>query len=245
MGYDFDTVTNKHNLLFCIYDTDLVRCHLFSFDKDKHTLDILDLPESTYVVCDGFSGTLADAYELDIFPNIISRFLSLKVHSYAYISADDFASACKLLEVSAKKETILSSDAYLSADEKQVKSYYSLLSRVLVKLDDMGSVEATAKLAGILVNGVTTDMSVSDMIALTAETKGIKPKDSKIHLLPGICGRIEDDKVYMPNGEKLAELLNTRFRAKGSTVPPEKLGIYQTQEAIIQFDSLPENITDY
>ncbi len=242
-GYDFDTVTNKRNLLFCIYDEALIRCHLICIDEDKNTLDILDMPPSTYVKCDGFTGVLSDAYALDIFPNIISRFLMLDVHSYAYISLEDFMAACRLLEVDAREETVINSEAYLQGDTKEIKVYYSLLSRMFVKLDRLGSVEATAKLIGILVNELETDMTVSDMIELASLASELSPKASRIHLLPG--NRAGDKNKYLPDSEKLSKLLNESFRIKGSVVPPDKLGIAETVGAYIQFEKLPENILDF
>ncbi len=62
-GYDFDTVTSKTSILFCIIDkTDIARCHLFTLDEDKHTLDILDMPPSTLICCDGFEYMINNAY---------------------------------------------------------------------------------------------------------------------------------------------------------------------------------------
>ncbi len=243
-GYSFDTVSNKRNILFCIYDEELLRCHIFTVDEDKHTLDILDIPPSTYISCDGFEGSIAEAYDLPMFTDIISRFMMLKTDSYAYISLEDFSALCKLMEVSAKARVISNSDAYVEADERDIKAYYSVLSKLIIRMDSMGAVDATAKLIPILINGLKTDLKISDMIDLASIFGEISARDTRLHLLPGIPKRAGERRYYFPDAEKTSKLLNDSFRVKGNDVSPDKLGINQTFEALSEMD-IPQNILDY
>ncbi len=243
-GYSFDTVSNKRNILFCIYDEALLRCHIFTVDEDKHTLDILDIPPSTYICCDGFEGSVAEAYDLPMFTDIISRFLILKIDSYAYISLENFSALCKLMEVNTKARVISNSNAYIEANERDIKAYYSVLSKLIIRIDSLGTLEATTKLIPILINGLETDMNISDMIDMASIFGDISTRNIKLHLLPGIPKRAGERRYYYPDSERTAELLNDSFRVKGKDVPPDRLGIRDTFEALSEMD-LPQNILDY
>lgn len=245
-GYNFDAYSNKQNILFCITDgNDLLRAHLFCIDEDKHTLDILDIPVSAYVTCDGFSGTIGDAYATSVFTNIISRMLILNIDAYAYISLDGFASACKMIDLGA--DTILISDtqSYLSGDDKSVKKYYTLLSDFFKRLGELGAVESATKLSGILLNELTTSCSASEMISLATVASKVRLSNSNIHLVPGADHMIDGREVYAPDPEELASLLNDNFRVSSVSVSASELGLIKLTDKKPLFSGLPTKLTYY
>lgn len=245
-GYNFDAYSNKQNILFCITDeNDILRAHLFCIDEDKHTLDILDIPVSAYVTCDGFSGTVGDAYATSVFTNIISRMLILNVDAYAYISLDGFASACKMIDLTADTSLINDTDSYITGDTKGVKQYYTLLSNFFRKLGELGAVESATKLSGILLNELTTSCSASEMITLATVASKIRLSNSHIHLVPGTDCAVDGRGVYAPDTEELATLLNDNFRVAGVSVSASELGLTKLTDKKPLFSSLSTKLTDY
>lgn len=245
-GYNFDAYSNKQNILFCITDeNDILRAHLFCIDEDKHTLDILDIPVSAYVTCDGFSGTVGDAYATSVFTNIISRMLILNVDAYAYISLDGFASACKMIDLSADTSLISDTGSYLSGDIKSVRQYYTLLSDFFRRLGELGAVESATKLSGILLNELTTSCNASEMISFATVASKVRLSNSHIHLVPGADCLIDGREVYAPNSDELATLLNDNFRVAGASVSASELGLTKLTDKKPLFSGLSTKLTDY
>lgn len=245
-GYNFDAYSNKRNILFCITDgNDILRAHLFCIDEDKRTLDILDIPVSAYVTCDGFSGTVGDAYATSVFTNIISRMLILNVDAYAYISLDGFASACKMIDLGADTTLISDTQSYLSGDIKSVKQYYTLLSDFFKRLGELGAVEAATKLSGILLNELITDYNASQMIELATVASSLKLSNANVWLLPGAGFELDGETVYAPDPEELATLLNDNFRVAGVSVSASELGLTKLTDKKPLFSGLSTKLTDY
>lgn len=141
-GYDYDTVTNKYNLLFGIVsDGELSDISLVCLDKDKCTLDVLVLPTDSELSCDGFLGTIADAYHTEIFKELLTRALMLDIDDAEFISADDYAALLAALDVSA-------------------------LEQLPNRLIQLGSLKFCSLASGILINGLWGNLTVSDIIDL-------------------------------------------------------------------------------
>lgn len=156
-GYDYDTVSDKYNLLFgVVLNGELSDISLVCLDKDRHTLDVLVLPIDCELSCDGFFGTIADAYHTDVFKELLTRALMLDIDDAEFISADDYAALLAALDISAPKQ-------------------------IPNRLTQLGSLKFCYLTSGILINGLWGDLTVSDIIDLAGYIDKISWKSVGIY----------------------------------------------------------------
>lgn len=267
-GYSFDSISKKTNILLTVTDGNSpLRIHLFTLDEDKKTLDILDIPPLTYVVADGFSGTLRKAYETSVYKEIVSDSLALPVHYQLSMTDDALSTAVMLLDTTSarlsrqislsgktlkkggvsfdkdlSRDVIAIENAY--SDEDSVYIYHALLSSVILRLGDLGALESVSKLTGLILNSVKTDMSVSDIIDIASVSSTVSIDKTKIYLLPGEICLHNGETVYSAHLNEVCELLNKSFRTKGGDVEAKNLGIGEITDTGRRFD-LPRRINDY
>lgn len=265
MGYAFDTVSSKKNILISITDGELLsRCHLFVFDCDKKTLDILELPVQTLISTDGFDGTVQEAYETSVYKDIISRALVSAIDNVIEMDKDSFSACCSLLggikiridspvtigEVTLSKGTrtlagsvagLIASDsgAYISGDSERVNIYRRMLASFISGLDDRGALNWFGLLMNVIVNGMKSDMNVSELTELVNLCESISLDRIRLWLLPGY---IADNDVYTADIDVCAELLNSYFRVKGVSVESDGLGLAWSEGAYTQYDDMESKI---
>ncbi|MCD8006801.1 MAG: LCP family protein [Oscillospiraceae bacterium] len=207
--YSFEPVTTKRNILFSITsEGELCRVHVLTFDEDKHTLDIMDIPPDTFVSCGGFEGTLSEAYETEVYTEIVS--MALSIHLDGSVSTDVKAiSDCvnllggvkltldKELKIgenilSKGERTVLGSvasiiisdrEAYTDGDTDRITAYHRLLMSLIQTLKDKGAVEWVSLTLNIIVNKVETDMTVSEIIELINLLNETNAENINIQLL--------------------------------------------------------------
>lgn len=246
MGYAFDTVTTKKNLLLSITDNgSLRRTHIFTFDVDKHTLDVLEIPPDACISADGFEGTAAKAYESGVYKDIISRVLMLKIDGTVSLEADTLSRCATALggiplnitepvtignTVFTKGKRILAGSkagtiaadgvAYASGQKGRIEIYHRLLASLLTKMKGDGAISWFPKLMDIIINEAKTDMDISELLELISVADSISADKMNIILLPGcFC-----ESVYLADSVKAAEILNERFRVKGNVFNNKELG---------------------
>lgn len=266
-GYAFDTVSTKRNVLLTVTDGELpVRIHIFTIDEDKNTLDILELPPDSYVIADGFSGTLRDAFKTTVYSEIISHVLCLRIDGSASFDAKTLGDGAQLLGVtmsypdgvssskldrneisvdSATGEKIaLDGYSYSGGDSDAVKMYRSLLAAILNNLCERGSLDSFSVLMNLIVNRVNTNMTIEEIIEIANSAKDIKPKKINIYIAAGSPAKFGEDRVWSLNPESVAELLNEHFRVKGIEYPAESLSIPAVTAGEFPYEDLPVRVQD-
>lgn len=267
-GYSFDTVSNKTSILFTVTDdSQPVRIHLLMIDEDKHTLDILDIPPLLYTVVDGFSGTLKEAFATGVYKEIASRTLAINVDYKLSMSAQSLATATELLGNTAAKlpstvragdlvlnkgtvsfdkskasEVILLPNAYLTQDA--VLAYHAYFCSLILKTNEAGAVDSFAKLLGLILNSVNTDMMLDDIISVANTSNKITLKKTNIYLLPGEMTVYGGKSVYSIHLNDTALLLNQSFRVKGVEIPESEFSAPELANSGKSF-SLPKQVTHY
>lgn len=266
-GYSFDTVSNKTSILFTVTQDDTpVRISLVTMDEDKLTLDILDIPPTLYTVADGFSGTLQSAYKTAVYRQIVSKSLKLKIDHELILSAESFATAFELLggtnaridrtlkigdtvikkgDVSFDRDltlaVLLDGSAYNSADNVYI--YHALISSLLGKTNDIGTIEAVSAVMGLMLNSAKTDMSASDMIDIANISSKLKLRKMNIHLLPGEMCEHDGDKVYSIHSQNAEDLINGSFRVHGSATG--SLSMPELSNTGNWYSVIPKQVNEY
>lgn len=158
-GYDYDTVSNKYNLLFGIVSSEgLTELNLVCLDKDKCTLDVLVLSADTEISCDGFCDTLSQAYSAAVFKELVGGALLLHIDDAEFVHSDDLS---VMLDI-------------LNADTTE---------SLLLRLDELGSLKTCSLLSGVLVNGLWGDLTVSDIIDVAGYIDKIPLKSVNLYYL--------------------------------------------------------------
>ncbi len=266
-GYSFDTVSNKTNILITVTHEGVpARISLVTLDEDKLSLDILDIPPSLYTVADGFSGTLQNAYETAVYKQIVSKSFELKIDHELILSADSFATAVDLLggttarvdktlrigDTAVKNGNIsfssdsavailLDESAYNSADNVYI--YHALISSLLGKTDDIGTIDAISAIMGLMLNSAKTDMTISDMIDFANISSKLKLRKMNIHLLPGELCEYNGVTVYSIHSDAAVKLLNGSFRVHGNAI--SSLSIPELSNSGDWYSSIPKQINEY
>lgn len=266
-GYSFDTVSNKTSLLVTVTHEDKpVRISLLTMDEDKLTLDILDIPPMMYIVVDGFSGTLERAYETSVYKQIVSKSLELRIDHDLALSADSFATAVDLLggttadvertikigETQIPKGAVsfdydltlavlLDENTYDSADDVYI--YHALISSVIGKTNDIGTVQSVSKLMSLLLNSATTDMKAQDMITVANISSKLRLRKMNIHLLPGEICEHENQRVYSIHLQNAVSLLDQSFRVHGVSI--SSLSSPELINNGDWYSDLPKQINEY
>ncbi|MCD7824298.1 MAG: LCP family protein [Oscillospiraceae bacterium] len=208
-NYSFEPVTTKRNILFSITnEEELCRVHVLSFDEDKHTLDISDIPPDTLVSCGGFEGTLAEAYETEVYAEIVSMALSLHLDGSMATDVETISDCINLLGgvkltldkeikigeniLSKGKRTVMGSvakiifsdgQAYTDGDIDRITAYHNLLISLISTLKEKGAVEWVSLTLNLIVNKVETDMTVSEIIELINLLNRIQTENININLI--------------------------------------------------------------
>jgi anionic cell wall polymer biosynthesis LytR-Cps2A-Psr (LCP) family protein len=247
MGYAYETVSNKKNIIISVTDEEeLARLQLWTFDEDKKTLDILEIPPQTLLSADNFEGTVSQAHESGVYRDIISRSVMLDIcgsfemdtEALSHIAAALGGIEIKLSEpveigentLAKGKRTaagsvagIIASDreAYTSGSRERAGLFIQITASIIRSMDDRGAVEWFTALMDIITNEIKGDMSITKLMELVNLSNRIKIDDVNIMLLPG---QTSQNGFYLAETDKAAKLLNERFRVKGSTFEADKLG---------------------
>lgn len=208
-GYSYEPATTKRNILLSVTDEEEpCRIHIFTFDEDKHTLDISDIPPDTLVSCGGFEGTLAEAYETEVYTEIVSMALNLHIDGSMSVSTETVADSVNLLGgvkltldkelkigeniISKGERTVMGSvagiilsdsDSYTDGDADRIDAYHQLLISFISTLKEKGAVEWVSLTIDLLVNHVETDMTVSEIIELINLLNETSTKNININLI--------------------------------------------------------------
>lgn len=208
-GYSYEPATTKRNILLSVTDEEeLCRIHILTFDEDKHTLDISDIPSDTLVSCGGFEGTLAEAYETEVYTEIVSMALNLRIDGSMSVSTETVADSVNLLGgvkltldkelkigeniISKGERTVMGSvakiilsdsDSYTDGDADRIDAYHQLLISFISTLKEKGAVEWVSLTIDLLVNHVETDMTVSEIIELINLLNETNTKNININLI--------------------------------------------------------------
>ncbi len=191
-GYSYEPVTTKRNILLSVTDgEELCRVHILTFDEDRHTLDILDIPPDTFISCGGFEGTLGEAFKTEVYREIVS--MALDLHLDGSMSFDtETASDCinllggvkltldkeikigdnilskgeRIVMGSVAKIIISDCQAYTDGDTDRITAYHNLLTSLISTLKEKGAVEWVSLTLNLIVNQVDTEMTISEIIEL-------------------------------------------------------------------------------
>ncbi len=246
-GYAFDTVSNKRNIIISVTDGgELARLQLWTFDEDKKTLDILEIPPKTVLKAGNFEGTALSAYESEVYRDIISRAVMLDIcgsfemdtEALSHIASSFGGIEIKLSEpveigentLAKGKRTaagsvagIIASDkeAYTSGSRERAELFIKITASIIRSMNERGAIEWFTALMDIITNEIKGDMSIGELMELVNLSNKIKIEDVNIMLLPG---QSSQNGFYLAETAKTAMLLNERFRVKGSVFEADKLG---------------------
>lgn len=266
VGYSFETVTTKRNLLLSVTDGGgLSRAHIFSFDEDKHTLEVLEIPPMTRISADGFEGTVAEAYESEVYRELVSRVFMLKIDGEISLEADTLSRCATALGgipinvtepvnigeafFTKGRRTLVGSrvgiiaadgEAYLSANRGRIELYRRLLASFIKKMSEQGALSWFPELMNIIINEAETGMDLSELLELISVADAVAKDKISISLLPGCI----EDGFYLADPEKTAELLNVRFRVKGNKCDSEQLGFDSRGITGEEYPDLKQKIED-
>ncbi len=248
-GYAFDTVSDKTNLLLTVTDGDLpVRVHIMTVDTDKNTLDILDIPPDSFIIADGFTGTVREAYSTPVYREIISRALCLNIDGCMSLDNESAGGVGKLLglNISYEKGKRIASGgfAYSKGDEDSVFEYHEYLAKILDKIYGLGPAETFTKLMNLIANRFDTDMTVEKMLNALSGLCEVKPKKMNIRIARGCPAKFGDGLIWCLDPVLVAEQLNEYFRVKDTVYLPEALGIPKTAAGGYPFGDLKEKVSD-
>lgn len=266
MGYAYETVSNKKTIIISVTDEEeLARLQLWTFDEDKKTLDILEIPPQTLLSADNFEGTVSQAHESGVYRDIISRSVMLDIcgsfemdtEALSHIAAALGGIEIKLSEPVEIGENILAKgkrtaagsvagiiasdkEAYTSGSRERAGLFIQITASIIRSMDDRGAVEWFTALMDIITNEIKGDMSITKLMELVNLSNKIRLDDVNIMLLPG---QASQNGFYLAETDKAVELLNERFRVKGSIFEAENLGFtiadgvkeqYQSQKTKIK-----------
>lgn len=246
-GYAIDTVSNKRNIIISVTDDDeLARLQLWTFDEDKKTLDILEIPPQTVLKADNFEGTVSQAYKSGVYRDIISRTVMLDIcgsfemdtEALSHIASSLGGIEFKLSEpvkiggntLAKGKRTaagsvagIIASDreAYTSGSRERAGLFIQITASIIRSMDSRGAVEWFTVLMDIITNEIKGDMSIRKLMELVNLSNKIGIDDVNIMLLPGQSSK---NGFYLAETDETAKLLNDRFRVKGSVFEADRLG---------------------
>lgn len=264
MGYAFDTVSSKKNILISVTDEGgLCRSHVFTIDEDRHTLDVLELPPDTLVSCEGFDGTLAEAFETPVYKSIVGRALYMGLDGEISLDCDALSDCTALLggitiviekpvilnetqfakgkrTVAGSVAGIIASDGgcYCGSDPERILTYRRLLASLIKKISEKGAVVWVNDLLSVIVNQISTDMTVNEIIDIANNANKISYSAVNIRLLPGQPYSVDGKTVYAADVDKTSEILNDYFRVKNYDAPAEKL-------ALTRFDGVSDSYSDF
>ena len=253
-GYEFETVSRKSNYLFTVTSGGSpVRIHLMTLDPDKKTLDILDLPSESFIIADGFSGTLSEAFTTGVYREIIARALCIRFDGDIVISSEAFGGSARLLGVEHEKQIISYETGadivkgrsdYISADVSSLESYRLLLSEMLERITSLGPADSFKALMDLYANKAETGMTVKELIALLNGICDISPKKMNIRVAEGCPAKFGEKTIWCLLAEGTAEQLNSHHRVKDIIYLPEALGIPKTEAGSDPFEKIEEKVSD-
>ena len=236
LGYTEETVTKKENYLFSVTDNDkLCRVIILGLDLSKHNLSILEIPPQTQITADGFSGSVAQAFETSVYKEIMQKAFCLKIRGSAVADASAFSGTVSLVggielnfksaveikgyKFSKGKRTVVGDiasivasddEAYVSGDKTRLYLFQNLISSFSSKLSEMDALKATSLLLGIIANEVETDFKISQLIELINHFSEVEKGSISLYILPGNAVNGE----YFVDVNELLKVLNTNFIAK-------------------------------
>lgn len=205
----YEPATTKRNILLSLTNGEaLCRAHVLTFDEDKHTLDIIDIPPETLISCGGFEGTLSEAYKTEVYEEIVSMALSLHLDGTMSTDVETVANCINILggvKLTLDKElkigenilykgerTVLGSvakiilsdsQAYIEGATDRITAYHNLLGSLISTLKEKGAVEWVSLTLNLIVNKVETDLTVSEIIELINLLSETQTKSINIDLI--------------------------------------------------------------
>ena len=262
-GYGFDTVSSKKNYLITLTDGELpVRIHVFTVDEDKNTIDILELPPDSYVIADGYFGTLRDAFSTSVYTQITEAALRLEISGSVSFDAVTFGDIAQLLEVKLElpkgvyrareievtedigKKIALDGFCYSGGDKEAVALYQRLLAGIFSEMSRRGSFESFSLLMNLIVNRFDTDMPMDEIIAAVNSVSGVKLRKINLRLAVGYPAKFGGSRIWSLSADGMAELLNKYFRVKGIEIPKESLSIPAAPAGEFPYEDLPVKAAD-
>ncbi len=243
MGYSAETTTQKENILFSLTDSGkLARSFIICIDTSKRILNILEIPPQTAIFADGFKGTLDLAYSTEVYEQIVSKAIGLKIDRSANADISTVSSAVNIvggIELDLKnqveinghmlvrgKRTVTGSVAKLVASDANgylTQDRYNLFSLLLYgfanSLKSGDTVTTISELLTVIANEIETDMNVSETVTLISKID--KTDKFNVYVLP--MAKF-NDKYYADINETL-KILNENFVPKGFELNSSSLGL--------------------
>ena len=253
-GYAFDAVSQKSNILFTVTDGELpIRIHIFTVDTDKNTLDILDVPPDSFIIADGFSGTLREAFETDVYKELVSRAFCLKIESSVSFDAHTAGGISSLLGVrmdgeavsyEAGEEITLRGESYSSADTDSVEKYHKLLALTVSEISERGTIASFSCLMNLIANRIDGCGPIEKTVEFLNSLSEIKPSKMNIRIARGAPAKFGDGVIWCLDREEVAEQLNKYFRVKDVEFKAEELSIPKVKTNKFPFEDLTEEIDE-
>ncbi len=247
-GFDLEPVSKKISWLITVtYRGEPQRIHVITADKDKNTLDVLEIPPQSYLRTDEFSGTAAEAFGREDYPEIIGEALKLDLSGSAAFECSALGGCAELLEITEGENAALCTcdgECYTDGRDRAVMAYRLLLSRIFDGLCKRGAYQSFTLLMNLIANEVDTDMPIAAIISAADDCRGIRTSKMNIRLAKGYIAELNGRRVWIINREGLAEQLNGFFRVKGEEVKPEDLGFPDLGGREDVYVDLPERVTD-
>ena len=226
---------------------------LVNFDIEGKNVDVLRIPRDTYIgdyttnrIINGVYGQKGGINGL---MNKLNAMFQLPIDHYVTIDMDGFVAAIdkiggvevdvpltfdlegyhiekglQTLDGIRAEKLVRERKSYANADLGRIQTQQIFLEALIKKAFSLGAGEIAA-LAPTLLNYVSTDLNLADMLGCYNDLMKLSPSDIRFHLLP-VAGAEGNTKLSILR-RPTADLLNAHFRPYLSPVSAEQLDVIE------------------
>lgn len=129
-------------------------------------------------------------------------------------------------------------------DIGRINAQRQFLAAMLSEMKTLSASELTS-LASIVMQNVTTDLSVGTALSLVQEILKMDTDNMSFYMVPGQTGTAYNGQsIWSAHKEELAAVLNDHFRPYSEKVPAENLGIEEIANSTDIYDDNSATVTD-
>ncbi|MGI5857299.1 MAG: LCP family protein [Candidatus Merdivicinus sp.] len=264
-GIDYAEGTGRAKL------TDVIM--VVSYNLEEQNLNILQIPRDTYIGSEYPTGKInavygnANAGGVENLARVIYDRFRLPIDHYVTITMDGFVNAIDAIggvEINVQEsftlegvtirpgvQTLNGTQAEKFVRERhsrggdigRINAQREFLSALVKKFKNLSMGQITA-LAPTLMNEVTTDLTVNDVLTLAPQVLKLDTSNMAFHMVPGEGAYANNLSVWGVHKQVLADLLNEYFRPFSDPVPAEELNILEIANTTDYYDDNDTTVGD-
>ncbi len=264
-GIDYAEGTGRAKL------TDVIM--VVSYNLEEQNLNILQIPRDTYIGSEYPTGKInavygnANAGGVENLARVIYDRFRLPIDHYVTITMDGFVNAIDAIggvEINVQEsftlegvtirpgvQTLNGTQAEKFVRERhsrggdigRINAQREFLSALVKKFKNLSMGQISA-LAPTLMNEVTTDLTVNDVLTLAPQVLKLDTSNMAFHMVPGEGAYANNLSVWGVHKQVLADLLNEYFRPFSDPVPAEELNILEIANTTDYYDDNDTTVGD-